>query len=143
MSEAKEVAFVPSLCGQALGCALMGRGLAFGDDGDPPSLDLESGLGASAWPIAGLTYLVMRTDTLRPGATCDHVRETVRFWRWFWTSPAVRTRAAELGFAVLPDAVRDVVLGRFLAEIKVWSALARCSGGLREGRGPVPPPLFG
>ncbi len=54
--------------------------------------DMSNADGPFAWPIVGFSYLVVRKDTLRPGATCAHVRETVAFWVWFWTGAPLYER---------------------------------------------------
>ncbi|KAL1499218.1 hypothetical protein AB1Y20_013725 [Prymnesium parvum] len=46
---------------------------------------------------------------------------TVKFWRWFWTSPVVAELAVLHGFAPLPEVVKNVVLGSLLEDI-------RCNG---------------
>ena len=84
--------------------AMMELGLSFGNNGDPPeqlTANIHNAQSIKAWPIAGYTYLVMRKDTLRPGATCENVKETVDFWTWFWYSDAVKEKAAYLGTVLL------------------------------------------
>lgn len=101
--------------------AVMEMGLSFGNNGDDPkrmTADIQNAQGNMAWPIAGYTYLIMRKDSIRQGATCANVKATVDFWYWFWHSDEVRTLAANLGFATLPKVVRDVVVSRFIKDIK-------------------------
>ena len=72
----------------------------------------------TAWPIVGYTYLVIRKETLRQGATCKNVQGTYAFWKWFLTEPIVRAMAQRLGFGVLPPTLRDLVLERMHSDLK-------------------------
>jgi len=49
---------------------------------------------------------------------CQTRVEAVSFWQWFYTSPIVAAGAERLGFATLPEVVRDQVLGTLLREVK-------------------------
>eukprot|EP00668_Euglena_longa_P025551 GGOE01031921.1.p1 GENE.GGOE01031921.1~~GGOE01031921.1.p1 ORF type:complete len:1175 (-),score=343.57 GGOE01031921.1:655-3936(-) len=100
--------------------AVLEMGLSFGNNGDDAArltADLEDAQGSNAWPIVGYTYLVMRKSTLRSGATCENVRQTVAFWYWFWTSKVAANIVEEDKFLALPSVVLDVVLSRFVADI--------------------------
>ncbi|KAK3283820.1 hypothetical protein CYMTET_8502, partial [Cymbomonas tetramitiformis] len=67
--------------------------------------------GSSAWPISGLTYIVMRKSTLRQGQTCAGRRQAVEFWRWFYRSEVVLHLARQTGFASLPASIRTLLAG--------------------------------
>lgn len=70
-----------------------------------------------AWPIAGYTYLAVRTRALRPGTDCRVRYNLVQFWEWFWTSAVSTDLQVAYGFAFLPDEVRDAVLDAFTKEL--------------------------
>eukprot|EP00667_Euglena_gracilis_P003863 EG_transcript_3874 len=100
--------------------AVLQLGLSFGNNNDDPAhltADLQNAAGPNAWPIVGYTYLLMRKSTLRPGATCNNVRQTVAFWYWFWTSDLVANIALNEKFSSLPAVVRDAVVSRFISDI--------------------------
>ena len=61
--------------------------------------------------------------------------QTVKYWQWFWTSDVVKTIAVNLGFAVLPQVVRNIVLGQLLTDIK-------CNGNTVYVA-PVTPTVYG
>ena len=61
--------------------------------------------------------------------------QTVKYWQWFWTSSVVREIAIKLGFAILPEVVRKVVLDALLADV-------RCNGALVYVP-PVTPTVYG
>ena len=111
----------------SVGLALLDDSFHFGNNGDDPALltaDLRGDPARGAWPIAGLTYLVMRKATLRSGGTCDTVRETMQFWVWFWNSKTVQSIARREGFAPLPDALADQVMQRFVTDVTCDGRLA-------------------
>eukprot|EP00668_Euglena_longa_P025550 GGOE01031920.1.p1 GENE.GGOE01031920.1~~GGOE01031920.1.p1 ORF type:complete len:1165 (-),score=386.04 GGOE01031920.1:686-3925(-) len=100
--------------------AVLELGVNFGNNGEDAShltADLQNAQGANAWPIVGFTYLVMRKDTLRPGATCDNVRATVAFWYWYWTSNVAARILRAQHFSALPSVVLEAVLSRFETDI--------------------------
>eukprot|EP00667_Euglena_gracilis_P004671 EG_transcript_4701 len=100
--------------------AVLELGLSFGNNGDDSShltADLQNAQGANAWPIVGYTYLVMRKNSLRPGASCFNVKATVNFWYWFWTSSIASRIVGEQHFSALPAVVQQAVLSRFVSDI--------------------------
>ncbi len=70
---------------------------------------IVDGPGANSWPIAGYTYLVLHTQWT---GSCDKAAALLEYIHWTLTDPGAAQRAADLGYAVLPDAVRSQVLDR-------------------------------
>eukprot|EP00668_Euglena_longa_P026143 GGOE01032704.1.p1 GENE.GGOE01032704.1~~GGOE01032704.1.p1 ORF type:complete len:1098 (-),score=352.84 GGOE01032704.1:1382-4642(-) len=100
--------------------AVLEMGLDFGNNGDNESrltADLNNARGVNAWPIATYTYVVLRKSTLRAGATCDTVRQTVAFWQWFLTADVIQSLAESHYFAQPPKVVRDIVVGRLVSDV--------------------------
>lgn len=64
--------------------------------------DLNNARGLNGWPIATYTYVVLRTSTLRAGATCDNVHDTVAFWQWFLTAGVPRAALTPSGAVLGP-----------------------------------------
>jgi phosphate transport system substrate-binding protein len=73
--------------------------------------------GAKSWPIAGYTYIILHTNSM---ADCAKAKKILEFFKWALTDPAAAQKAAELGYSVLPDAVRTQVLNQM--------AKVTCSG---------------
>eukprot|EP00668_Euglena_longa_P026219 GGOE01032811.1.p1 GENE.GGOE01032811.1~~GGOE01032811.1.p1 ORF type:complete len:1138 (-),score=365.29 GGOE01032811.1:18-2984(-) len=100
--------------------AVLELGLSFGNNGEDPShltSDLSNAQGVDAWPLVGFAYVAVRKDTMRTGATCEHRRELVNFFRWFLTSDIVERTLQELSLAPLPSVVRDIVVARLTSDI--------------------------
>lgn len=61
--------------------------------------------------VAGYTYLIPHTtsmdDCVKAARLLDHVR-------WALTGASAARRAADLGYAVLPDAVREKVMAKLV-----------------------------
>lgn len=70
---------------------------------------IVDGPGANSWPIAGYTYIVLHTTSM---TDCTKAQKLVGFFKWALTDPAAGQRAADLGYSVLPDAVRTQVLAK-------------------------------
>eukprot|EP00667_Euglena_gracilis_P000343 EG_transcript_343 len=108
--------------------ALLELGLAFGNNGDPAThmtADIFNAVNPYAWPITTYSCVLVRKSSRRPGTTCATVSALVDFWVWFWRSDTVAALAADLGFGMLPEVVRNFVVGRFTEDIqcggsKVW-----------------------
>eukprot|EP00667_Euglena_gracilis_P012542 EG_transcript_12874 len=100
--------------------AVLETGLAFGNNGDDPShltADLNYALGVNAWPIVTYTYIALRKSTLRAGATCANVRNTVAFWQWFLTANVIQS-IAEAQYSVQPPSVvLDIVVQRLVSDV--------------------------
>jgi phosphate transport system substrate-binding protein len=65
--------------------------------------------GAGSWPIAGYTYIILHTTSM---TDCVKAQKLLAFLRWALTDPAAAKQASDLGYSVLPTAVRDTVLGK-------------------------------
>ncbi|GAB4402985.1 MAG: phosphate ABC transporter substrate-binding protein PstS [Anaerolineales bacterium] len=65
--------------------------------------------GEGSWPIVGYTYLILHTTSMED---CLKARKLLEYIRWSLTDQGAGKRAAELGYAVLPPAVRDNVLAK-------------------------------
>ncbi|MGB7540376.1 MAG: phosphate ABC transporter substrate-binding protein PstS [Anaerolineales bacterium] len=65
--------------------------------------------GAGSWPIAGYTYLILHTQNM---PDCVKAQKLLEFIRWALTDPSAGTQASNLGYSVLPTAVRDTVLAK-------------------------------
>ena len=99
----------------------------FGNNGDASerlTANVMNAQGSLAWPMVGYTYLVMRKNTLRKGATCEHRKATVNFWIWFHKSDVARNLARVHGFSPLPEIVQNTVLTRLMADIKCEGVIA-------------------
>ncbi len=63
----------------------------------------------ASWPISGYTYIILHTKNMQD---CTKAQKIVGFLKWALTDPAAGKRAADLGYSVLPDAVRTQVLAK-------------------------------
>jgi phosphate transport system substrate-binding protein len=70
---------------------------------------IVDGTGAKSWPIAGYTYIILHTTSM---TDCVKAQKLVEFLKWALTDPAAGKRAADLGYAVLPDVVRTQVMAK-------------------------------
>ena len=85
----------------------------FGDKfSDKLTIDrISNGPGAGSWPISTYTYQIIYTDEKSdPQLGCAKIEKYLNWVHWFLTDPAAAKRATDLGYAVLPDAVRAKVL---------------------------------
>eukprot|EP00668_Euglena_longa_P025675 GGOE01032083.1.p1 GENE.GGOE01032083.1~~GGOE01032083.1.p1 ORF type:complete len:1174 (-),score=330.62 GGOE01032083.1:861-4049(-) len=111
--------------------AVLELGSDFGNNGDDPAhltADIHNAPGQHSWPIVGYSYLMMRTQTLRRGATCENVRAVVHFWNWFWTAEIIPQLLAQHSVSPLPSVVISRVLSRFRDDIQcngiqVWESM--------------------
>jgi phosphate transport system substrate-binding protein len=78
------------------------------------TVDIVDGPGENSWPISGYTYLLLHTTSM---PDCAKAQKLLKFINWVITDPKAGQRAADLGYSVLPDAVRTQVLAK-LAEVK-------------------------
>jgi phosphate transport system substrate-binding protein len=65
--------------------------------------------GDNSWPIAGYTYLVLHTQW---SGDCVKAQKLLEYVDWTLTDDGAAQRASDLGYAVLPDAVRAQVLAK-------------------------------
>ncbi len=65
--------------------------------------------GAESWPIAGYTYLVLHTTSMKD---CVKAQKLLEYIRWTLTDASASKRAADLGYSVLPAAVQKMVLDK-------------------------------
>ena len=70
---------------------------------------IVDGTGANSWPIAGYTYIVLHTTSM---TDCVKAQKLLEFLKWALTDTGAAKRAADLGYSVLPDAVRTQVLAK-------------------------------
>ena len=71
--------------------------------------NIVDGDGENSWPIAGYTYIILHTKSM---TDCVKAEKLLGFIKWALTDAGAAQRAAELGYSVLPDAVRDRVLAK-------------------------------
>ena len=76
---------------------------------DKLTTDLANGSGAGSWPIAGYTYIIVHMTSMDD---CVKAQKLLEYLNWALTDPAAAKRAAELGYTVLPDAVRLKVIAK-------------------------------
>ncbi len=70
---------------------------------------IVDGPGTNSWPIAGYTYIILHTSSM---TDCIKAQKLVEFLKWSLTDAGAAKRAADLGYSVLPDAVRTQVLAK-------------------------------
>ena len=71
--------------------------------------NIVDGDGENSWPIAGYTYIILHTNSM---TDCVKAEKLLGFIKWALTDAGAAQRAAELGYSVLPDPVRDMVLAK-------------------------------
>ena len=82
--------------------AMFEEGMHFGNNGDDPERLTASLLDASSarsWPIVEYTYVVVRLNTLRPGATCETRAAALDFLEFLWESELVINSGFESRFS--------------------------------------------
>jgi phosphate transport system substrate-binding protein len=70
---------------------------------------IVDGPGSGSWPIAGYTYLILHTQSMDD---CAKAAALMDYIHWTLTDEAAGQRAGQLGYSVLPAAVRDTVLAK-------------------------------
>ncbi len=65
--------------------------------------------GKNSWPIMGYTYLIVHMKNYED---CAKAKALVDYIKWALTDKAAAKKAADLGYATLPPAVRDKVFAR-------------------------------
>lgn len=115
--------------------AVKAKGLQFGNNGDDAhrlTATIAPALETGAWPFTTYSYVVLRTgingftmvDRLRNGATCQNVKQTVEFWRWFLSSEQSSRIASQYGFVSLRDELGALVLARLVADVHCAGVIA-------------------
>ena len=74
---------------------------------------IVDGAGEGSWPITGYTYVILHTTSM---TDCVKANKLVEYLKWTLTDSAASKAASDLGYSVLPSAVRDQVLAK-LAEV--------------------------
>ncbi len=70
---------------------------------------IVDGPGAGSWPIAGYTYYVLHTTSM---TDCTKAQKILQYITWTLTDAAAAKQASTLGYATLPDTVRQQVLSK-------------------------------
>ena len=70
---------------------------------------IVDGEGEGSWPITGYTYLILHTTSM---TDCVKAQKIVDYVKWSLTDEGAASQAANLGYSVLPGAVRDMVLAK-------------------------------
>ncbi len=73
---------------------------------------IVDGAGANSWPIAGYTYIILHTTS---STDCAKAGKLLGFLKWALTDSGAANRASQLGYSVLPEAVRTQVLAKLAA----------------------------
>ena len=67
------------------------------------AMDLTDPTGSGAWPICGMSYLLI--DTVNTASTCSARQAVVDFWLWFYQSTVVSSLITTRQYARVPDIV--------------------------------------
>jgi phosphate transport system substrate-binding protein len=70
---------------------------------------IVDGKSDGAWPMTGYTYIILHTASM---TDCVKAGKILEFLKWAQTDPAAQKGASNLGYSVLPDAVRQTVLAK-------------------------------
>jgi len=70
---------------------------------------IVDGSGAGSWPITGYTYIILHTKNM---TDCVKASKILEYLHWALTDPLAAQAATKLGYAVLPDAVKQQVLAK-------------------------------
>ena len=76
---------------------------------DKLTATIVDGEGAGSWPITGYTYLILHTSSM---TDCTKAEKLLDYINWTLTDASAAQRAGALGYAVLPQAVREQVVGK-------------------------------
>ena len=76
---------------------------------DKLTATIVDGGGEGSYPITGYTYLILHTTSM---TDCVKAQKLLEYIKWSLTDPSAVKRAADLGYSVLPDTIRDLVLGK-------------------------------
>eukprot|EP00193_Tetraselmis_chui_P014243 CAMPEP_0177786132 /NCGR_PEP_ID=MMETSP0491_2-20121128/20751_1 /TAXON_ID=63592 /ORGANISM="Tetraselmis chuii, Strain PLY429" /LENGTH=1294 /DNA_ID=CAMNT_0019307305 /DNA_START=95 /DNA_END=3979 /DNA_ORIENTATION=+ len=80
----------------------------------------DAGL-VSGWPIIGYTSFIIRRNAaqlrLRKGATCEHVKETVRFLVWYYSSDVVEEITVFNRLTPMPREIRAQIVDDLMTNV--------------------------
>ncbi len=76
---------------------------------DKLTAKIVDGAGDGSWPIAGYSYLILHTSSMKD---CVKAQKLLEYIVWTLNDGAAAKKAADLGYAVLPDAVKQTVLAK-------------------------------
>jgi len=71
---------------------------------------IVDGAGAGSWPIAGYTYIILHTTSMKD---CVKASKIMEYLQWALNDPGAASMATKLGYSVLPDAVKAKVLAAY------------------------------
>ena len=80
---------------------------AFSDKLTATIVDAE---GPNSYPIVGYTYIILHTTSM---TDCVKAKKLLEFFMWAMTDPSATKRAGDMGYSVLPEAVRELVFAKF------------------------------
>ena len=81
-----------------------------GSFSDKLTATIVDGAGEGSWPIVGYTYIILHTTSM---TDCVKAQKLLDFFQWALTDPSATKRAGDLGYSVLPEAVREQVFAKF------------------------------
>lgn len=81
---------------------------------------LADGLSTQAWPISGFTYFIVRKNS--HVGDCSRRKAVMEYLYNFYHSTTVGEIASRLGFAQIPDFIRDIIIAKMINTVK-------CSNG--------------
>jgi phosphate transport system substrate-binding protein len=73
---------------------------------------IVDGGGDGTWPIAGYTYLILHTTSMKD---CVKAQKIVEYIRWTLTDPTAAAQANALGYNTLPSDISKAVLAKLAA----------------------------
>jgi phosphate transport system substrate-binding protein len=76
---------------------------------DKLTAKIVDGAGEGSWPIAGYTYLILHTTSMKD---CVKAQKLMDYIKWSLTDAAAAQGASKLGYAVLPSEVQKTVLAK-------------------------------
>ena len=77
---------------------------------------LVDGISFQAWPMTGYNYFCIRLRS--HVGTCDRRKAAALFMYDFYVSEIVHDATIQLGFAPVPDFIRDYILAKMVSDIK-------------------------
>ncbi len=80
-----------------------------GDFTDKLTNTIVDAPGTGSWPIAGYTYYILHTSSI---TDCTKAQKIVQYISWTLTDSSAAKMAADMGYAMLPSAIRQQVLAK-------------------------------